>query len=475
MNQLFHRVTALLLVLSLSLGTALAADGEAALRFRRVARLINARGLIAETEPITDEEIAAASALLEKEPERLYEVVNGFLSRMDTHSMYLSADDYGAGFSNLTGYPGIGVTVRQTESGFFVEQVAAHSPAANAGVQPGDRLTAADGAAVDGLTLDELSARLRGEAGSKLTLTVERGGQTLAFELTRAVVHQSEVGARELAAGVYYVEISGFTSSYTPADFAEAWQEIFAGDDDPRVILDLRDNGGGVVDYALAIADLVLEDGDEMCTMRVREDQGGALTYYAEGAGMPPEELVVLVNGNTASAAELLAGILHEAGGATLLGETTYGKGQGQYHLDLSGGDVLVLTALAMELPESGCWEGEGLAPDMAVALDETAADRLAGLSTLDTTGPIRFGAQGANVAAMTERLSMLGYLAAPTDTFTTPVLSALRAFEQDQGLDTAIDAWPWTLRALDRTARAAAEQGLYVDTQLSAALALLS
>lgn len=475
MNKFFHRVIALFLVLTLSLGTALAADGEAALRFRRVARLINTRGLIAETEPITDEEIADASALLEQEPERLYEVVNGFLSRMDTHSMYLSAEDYGAGFSALTGYEGIGVTIRMAEGGFFVERVTAHSPAAEAGMRAGDRLVSVDGVAIDALSLDELSERLRGDAGSTLRLTVERDGETLDFEMARAVVHRSEVGARELAAGVYYVEIGGFTSSYTPADFAGAWQEIFADDGDPRVILDLRDNGGGVVDYALAVADLILEDRVEMCRMRVREDQGGAVTYYSEGGGLAPDELIVLVNGNTASAAELLAGILHEAGGATLLGETTYGKGQGQYHLGLAGGDILVLTALAMELPGSGCWEGAGLAPDVAVALDTTAADRLAGLSTLNILGPIRYGEQGENVTAMTERLSMLGYLAGPTDTFTTPVLSALRAFETDQGIDTAIDAWPWTLRALDRTVRTAADQGLYVDTQLSAAMALLS
>lgn len=469
MKQLFRRIFTCLLALSLAAGSAFALDGaEAARRFRQAARAINREGLIAETEPITDEEIVAACALLEKSPDRIYELVNGFLSRMDSHSMYLAPQSYSSSYSTLTGYAGIGVVVRYTAGGFLVEEVTPHAPAAQAGVQVGDRLRAVDGKAVDGLALDDLTALLRGEAGSTVTLTVEREGKELSFDLTRAVVRQPEVASRELAAGVYYIAIDGFTSEYTPGDFADALDALGEGDD---LILDLRDNGGGVVDYALTVADLLLEERIVMCTMRVRDDQGGGVAYTSAGGGPDLDDLIVLVNEDTASAAELLAGILHEAGGATLLGETTYGKGQGQYHMEMPCGDRLVITALAMELPQSGCWEGVGLTPDVEVALQKMS-DALAGCAPLDTETPIAYGERSENVRAMTERLVLLGYLGEATDVFTTPVLSALRAFQEDAGLSTTIGAYPETLSMLSENVARAAAQSYYTDSQLTAALA---
>ena len=469
MKQLFRRIFTCLLALSLAVGSAFALDGaEAARRFRQAARAINREGLIAETEPITDEEIIAACALLEKSPDRIYELVNGFLSRMDSHSMYLAPQSYSSSYSTLTGYAGIGVVVRYTAGGFLVEEVTPHAPAAQAGVQVGDRLRAVDGKAVDGLALDDLTALLRGEAGSTVTLTVERESKELSFDLTRAVVRQPEVASRELAAGVYYIAIDGFTSEYTPGDFADALDALGEGDD---LILDLRDNGGGVVDYALTVADLLLEERIVMCTMRVRDDQGGGVAYTSAGGGPDLDDLIVLVNEDTASAAELLAGILHEAGGATLLGETTYGKGQGQYHMEMPCGDRLVITALAMELPQSGCWEGVGLTPDVEVALQKMS-DALAGCAPLDTETPIAYGERSENVRAMTERLVLLGYLGEATDVFTTPVLSALRAFQEDAGLSTTIGAYPETLSMLSENVARAAAQSYYTDSQLTAALA---
>ena len=467
--KLFRRIFACLLALSLAVGPVFALDGaEAARRFRQAARAINREGLIAETAPITDEEIAAACALLEKSPDRIYELVNGFLSRMDSHSMYLAPAAYGSSFASLSGYAGLGVVVRHTDGDFLVEEVTPHAPAEQAGVRVGDRLRAVDGKAVDGLALDDLTALLRGEAGSAVKLTVEREGKELSFDLIRAVVRQPEVESRELAAGVWYIAIDGFTSEYTPGDFAGALEALGEGDD---LILDLRDNGGGVVDYALTIADQLLSEPVAMCTMRVRDDQGGGVRYTADGGGIALDELIVLVNEDTASAAELLAGILHEAGGATLLGETTYGKGQGQYHMEMPCGDRLVITALEMELPQSGCWEGVGLTPDVEVNLQKMA-DALAGCAPLDTNIPIAYGERSQNVRAMTERLVLLGYLGEATDTFTTPVLSALRAFQEDAGLSTTVGAYPETLSMLSKNVERAAAGDYYTDSQLTTALA---
>ena len=468
MKKLYTRIISCILVLSLAISPAFALEGaEAAKRFRQAARAINREGLISETAPITDAEILEACEILEEEPDRLYELVNGFLGRMDTHSGYYAPVSYGDGYASLIGYAGTGMVVEDTENGFLVEGVIAHSPAAEAGIKAGDWLRTVDGVEVSGLTFDELTDLLRGNAGTGVTITVQRDGETLAFDLVRAVIRGSEVASDELARDLHYISISGFTSEYTPADFAEVLEAVDAGDD---LILDLRGNGGGVIEYALAVADSLFAERTLMCTMRLREDQGGRIERFSAGGGLVLDDLVVLVDEDTASAAELLAGILSEAGDAVLVGETTYGKGQGQYHMTMSSGDTLVITALEMELPESGCWEGAGLTPDVPAALTKMAA--VAPLcSPLDTETAIRYGEQSRSVRAMTERLVYLGYLAAPTDTFTTPVLSALRAFQEDAGLDTTIGAYPATLTVLADMMRMAVEGGYYTDSQLTAAM----
>lgn len=437
------------------------------MRFRQAAQAINREGLIAETAPITEAEILESCSLLEAEPDRLYEIVNSYLVRMDSHSMYLAPVSYSNGYASISGYAGIGVVVRQTDGGYVVDAVTPHSPAADAGVQPGDRLKKVDRTAVGGLSLEELTELLRGTAGTRVSVTVERGGETLAFDLVRTIIRSAEVTSAELAKDLHYIAIDGFASMYTPADFCEALEAVDPGDD---LILDLRGNGGGVVDYALQIADELLTERTLMCTMRMRADQGGRTEIYSEGGGLAADDLIVLVDGGTASAAELLAGILREAGGAVLVGGTTYGKGQGQYHLTMSCGDKLVITALEMELIKSGCWEGAGLVPDVAAA-PVKMADALRICSVLDTETAIRYGEQSRRVRALTERLVLLGYLAAPTDTFTTPVLSAVRAFQEDAGLTATIGAYPETLRALNETLQRAAEGDHYTDTQLTAAM----
>ena len=272
--------------------------------------------------------------------------------------MYLTAEEYQAGFSVLSGYAGIGIAVGRTERGLTVRQVMRHSPAAAAGIEVGDRLLSVDGEDVTGLGLDELTARLQGAVGSRVRVTVERDGRTLDFSMTRETILEENVTARQAAPGVEYISIAAFSSMNDAADFEAIWQGL--DEKETRaVILDLRDNGGGMIDAAFAMLDLMLEQKTRMAILHGRSDQGGDEVYLSSGGGLPLNKIVVLVSGNTASAAELMAGVLHEAGGATLVGAQTYGKSQGQYHLSLNG-DYLVLTCLEMQLPQSGSWEGQG-------------------------------------------------------------------------------------------------------------------
>ena len=180
----------------------------------------------------------------------------------------------------------------------------------------------------------------------------------------------------------------------------------------------------------------------------------------------------MLVDGGTASAAELLAGSLRDTGTAVLLGETTYGKGQGQYHIQLINGDRLVITTLELQLPVQGGYEGVGLSPDVPVSNRQVTVDA-AGLTPLDTETALRFGEQSDNVYAMTERLALFGLIDTATDTFDGDVLDAVTAFGESYGLEPALSAAPALLQALDDAVRALDGETCVLDDQLQTALDL--
>ena len=460
MKRMLQKCMAVVLCLCVLCGQAAALS--AAEQFRRAADIINARGLIAERSPIPEATIEEDAAYLETHPEALSDLLNDILSGMDSHSMYLTAEEYQAGFSVLSGYAGIGIAVGRTERGLTVRQVMRHSPAAAAGIEVGDRLLSVDGEDVTGLGLDELTARLQGAVGSRVRVTVERDGRTLDFSMTRETILEENVTARQAAPGVEYISIAAFSSMNDAADFEAIWQGL--DEKETRaVILDLRDNGGGMIDAAFAMLDLMLEQKTRMAILHGRSDQGGDEVYLSSGGGLPLNKIVVLVSGNTASAAELMAGVLHEAGGATLVGTQTYGKSQGQYHLSLNG-DYLVLTCLEMQLPQSGSWEGRGLTPDVEAHALRTIRGYLKTAAPLALDQPVYYGAQSEQALAVCQRLHALGYLADPTDVLDTRALGALRRFQQDAGLETRILADADTLRALDTACTRAASRGNMID-----------
>lgn len=465
--QILKKCMAVLLCLTVFTGQAAALSSVE--RFQRAAAIINTRGLVAETHPITQETIAESTAYLEEHPEALADILNDILGGMDTHSMYLTAKEYQAGFSTLSGYAGIGVAIHQDEQGTFIHQVVRHSPAATAGIQVGDRLLAVDGKDVRETALTEIGALLQGEIGTQVQITVFRDGKELSFRIKREKVLEETVAARQAAPGVEYISISAFSSMNDAEDFAEIWNGL----DEKKtnaVILDLRDNGGGMVDAAFSMLNLMLEKPGKMATMHYRESLGGDEVYEASGGGLPLRKMVVLVGPNTASAAELMAGVLHEVGGAVLMGAQTYGKGQGQYHLQIDG-DYLVLTCLEMRLPKSGGWEGVGLTPDIEAHTLRTIRGYLKTATPLDVQTPVVYGQQSTQVRAVCERLHALGYLAEPSDILDTRAFGALRRFQMDAGLDTQLGADEATLRALDITTKRAAEHELMIDDVYYAAL----
>ncbi len=445
-------------------------DGESETWFDGVWALIDAFGLGAEKDPYVLQNYI--NKYLQKHPEETYEVINDILSLLDTHSMYLSSEEYAQGFSTLTGFVGIGVGIQQSAGGVQIAEVMRYSAAEQAGLQIGDVICRVDGNDVAGLTTTDVAELLRGEEGTDVTLTLLRQGRELTVTLTRRQVNQTYVSARTLADGVEYIKVSAMGSAGDWTLFSEIWEGL--DEKNTRaVVLDLRGNGGGVIDVAMKIADAMTEQKDVyLAGIRYREDMGGLERYESAGGGLPLNKIVVLVDGGTASAAELLAGSLKDSGTATLLGEPTYGKGQGQFHLELINGDRLVLTTLELELPKTGVYEGVGLQPDIHVE-NQTVTVNPNALQPLDTARTLRFGDVSDNVYAMTERLALLGLMREATNTFDGDVLNAVGRFCASYELPPALYASPAMLRALDGAMQSLRGQTYARDDQLLTAMEL--
>ena len=443
-------------------------DGQNETWFDSIWELIQAYGLEAEDNPYVLQNYI--NKYLAEHPEEMYNVVNDILSLLDTHSMYLSSEEYSQGFSTLEGFVGIGVGMQETVGGVQIAEVMRFSSAEEAGLQIGDIIIAVDGVDTTEMTNAEVAELLRGAEGTTVSVTVRRQGRDLTVTCTRRQVNQVYVSSSTPADGVEYIKVSAMGSENDWTAFSEIWEGL--DEKNTRaVILDLRGKGGGVIDVALKMANAMTEDeGVYLAGTRWREDMGGLEQTYSTGGGLPLNQIVVLVDGGTASAAELLAGSLQDTADAVLVGETTYGKGQGQFHIELINGDKLVITTLELELPRQGSYEGVGLTPDLQVENRQVTVNA-ASLTPLDTTRTLRFGDQSDAVYAMTERLALFGLIGEATDTFDGAVVDAVAAFCERYGLEPALHASPEMLDALDEAVQLLDGQTHVLDDQLQAAL----
>lgn len=281
----------------------------------------------------------------------------------DKYSVYMTPEEYAAFSQEIEGqYVGIGISFEMTQSGAKITSVFSGSPAAEAGLASGDTITAVDGVPVGNLSLDEVRSRIVGPEGTKVVLDVtsEDTRETRVVTLYRRVVNLTTVTYKALG-DVAYIRIDAFYER-TGSDFDVAVKDAI-NTGKKGLVLDLRDNGGGLVSEALRVAADILPAGP---IVRVYDRSEGVMEYDAPGPGigMP---VVVLVNRNTASAAEIVAAAVQDSGQGILLGEKTYGKGSMQGFVPVGDG-AIKLTVAHYVSPRNRTIDGIGLTPDYAMA-----------------------------------------------------------------------------------------------------------
>jgi carboxyl-terminal processing protease len=337
-----------------------------------------ATGVDADRTPVDTGRIAAEIADGTVGPEAVQKLVS---RSGDRWSSFYTAQEYAGLQQALEGrYVGVGLWVRRIDGGRVqVARVQAGSPAARAGLRVGDLLTAIGGTPCTGLAVTEVVAALRGDnvPGSQVTLGVRRGAhRDWSVTLRRATLATEAVSVVRHPGEPTVVQIDAFTRGVA-AQVRRALPGARHG-----VLLDLRGNSGGLVSEAVSVASAFL-DGGLVATYDVH---GKQQALYATGGGDTSTPLVVLVDGGTMSAAELLAGALQDRGRAVVMGSRTFGKGSVQMPSTLPDGSVAELTVGHYSLPDGRGVDGQGIAPDVQVpgGSDPVADSRevFAGLGT---------------------------------------------------------------------------------------------
>jgi carboxyl-terminal processing protease len=300
----------------------------------------------------------------------LEQAIRGMLSGLDPHSSYLDAEEYKELQVGTTGkFGGLGIEVGLEDG--FVKVIAPidDTPAQRAGVKAGDLIIRLDGKPVKGMTLPEAVSVMRGEPGSKINLTIVRENEDkpLTFSISRDIIKVASVKSRMLEPGFGYLRISHFQASTTD-DVVKAVKELKADSDGAinGMVLDLRNNPGGVLNSAVSVSDAFLGEGLIVYTKgRFAEAE---LEYKAKpGDILEGAPLVVLVNSGSASASEIVAGALQDHRRALIMGTRTFGKGSVQSVLPVTRGAAVKLTTARYYTPSGRSIQAEGIEPDIRV------------------------------------------------------------------------------------------------------------
>ncbi len=335
------------------------------------------------------------------------EAITGMVAGLDPHSAYLDQEAYKELQDGTQGeFGGLGIEVTMEDGLVKVVTPIDDTPASKAGIKSGDYIIKLDDAAVKGMTLNDAVKHMRGKPDSPITLTILRKNEAkpLVITLKRAIIKMKSVKLKEIDPGYGVIRISQF-QEHTGEDLATAVKQFYKDNkDQPKgLILDLRNNPGGLLNAAVGVAGVFLPQeslvvytegriADAKMHLTVTPENylrdGNEKDYLADlPKGIDKLPLVVLVNGGSASASEIVAGALQDHHRATIIGVRTFGKGSVQTILPLSGNTALKLTTARYFTPNGRSIQAKGIDPDQVVADDADVVEATLGIHESDLSG----------------------------------------------------------------------------------------
>ena len=383
-RQLAARATAMFSVFVLCSALGFAAGTEPAGKASQsdeLRALVEAYGRIknAYVDPIDEKRLVA-------------QAIKGMLAVLDPHSSYLDSEALGNWQADLEGeFGGLGIDMELEDGAIKVVTPIDDTPAARAGMLAGDLITKLDGVEVKGMTMQQVMTRMRGKPNTEITITVMRGTEPNPFTITlkRAIIQVKSVKAKLLEPGLGYVRVTRFQER-TAEQLATALDSLYTQNKDPLrgVVLDLRDNPGGLVSAAVGVATAFLPPNVPVVDLNGRTQEftrhlSASGEYYLRGAkddymkrlpaAVKAVPVIVLVNSGSASASEIVAGALQDYHRATILGTQTFGKGSVQTTLVLGNNTAIKLTTARYFTPNGRSIQVKGITPDVLV--DEPSAE----------------------------------------------------------------------------------------------------
>ncbi|MCE9662174.1 S41 family peptidase [Halomonas sp. M5N1S17] len=333
--------------------------------------------------------------------------MRGMLTELDPHSAYLDRDEFQSLRESTEGqFGGIGIEVGLENGRLTIITPIDDTPASRAGLQARDTILSIDDTSTERLSLQEAVTLMRGEPGSEITVTILRSGEESAFDvtLTREIIRTESVRSELLETGYGYLRVSQFQNR-TGEQVNSAIRQLERDGPLDGLILDLRNNPGGVLQAAVAVADAFLEGGLVVYTEGRLPDTEMSFSASRETAA-PDVSLVVLINGGSASAAEIVAGALQDQHRGVIMGTESFGKGSVQQIMPLGNGEGLKLTTALYYTPNGRSIQALGIEPDVEVVrgrVEVTETGRQ--LREADLEGHLRSRDDPRQRQAMTERL----------------------------------------------------------------------
>ncbi len=356
--------------------------------------------------------------------------IEGMLRSLDDpYTVYMDPESLEEMLIQTTGsFSGIGVEITEDEDAILVLRVINDSPAQEAGLLKGDRIVEVEGSSMQGVALDEAATMLRGPSGTTVEVAIQRAGERelLEIEIIREDIEIETVSSRWLEEGLGYIQVTNFDSN-TAKDFRE---DLTSMEEDglEGLILDLRNNPGGLFDEAIKVGEMIVPAGE---ITRVVDREGEILQSHSSEAEPGDYPMVVLVNEYSASAAEIIAGALQDHERALLVGTPTFGKASVQYLQNLSDGGALRYTIALYQTPGGQELHEKGLFPDLEIELpDEYYLQH--------RTIPLDLEEEetGERIIMVQEMLKFLGYSLEITGVFDQQTMTALGEFQDNSGLD---------------------------------------